>query len=202
MLMTAASMRDYFRECLSTALKKTNVKITDTAQVYVVNLLAEFGRAENVYAGTDAGERPVLVELLSRAHEAEPQEAVRIYKHMGDSSLYHSGFFKESVERHGRDYYVSMGGSAYASVADLMRPTAASSSALFMELADRFPALCDLLDAMSLHGASQPDVDNQKVLALVARFERTGDRAVLDALKAQGIVMRPGVDADDDDDVN
>jgi hypothetical protein len=197
MLMTSASMREYFRDCLSQALKKADVRLSETAQVYVVNLLSEFGRSENLYAGTDAGEKPVLVELLSRAHEAEPQEAVRIYKHMGDSSLYQSGFFKESVNA--IDYYVSMGGGAYASVADLTRATAATTSALFCELSDRFAELVELLDAMSLGGAAAhpKTLDDRGVLALVERFRRTHDRSVLETLKQHGIVLRPGTDDDD-----
>ncbi len=198
MLTTNASMRDYFRECLTHALKRQPVTLTDTAQVYVVNLLSEFSRSENVYAGLGAGERPTLAEFLARASDADPHEALRIYKHMGDSSLYHSGFFKESIERSGLDYYVSMGCSAYANVAGLMRPTAATSSALFSELADRFEALVRLLDAMSLHGAQHKHADDSKVLALVERYQRTGDKTVLNALKQSGIVLRPGIDSDDD----
>jgi hypothetical protein len=200
MLVATASTRDFFREVLGQALRKSNVQLSDTAQVYVVHLLSEFTRSENVYAGTDAGEKPILVELLSRAQEADPQEAVRIYKHMGDSSLYQAGFFKESVERSGREYYVSMGGSAYANVAGLVRPTAASTSALFCELSDRFKELVDLLDAMSLMGAGTRSLDDSKILSLVERFRRTGDPADLETLKAHGIVLRPGVD--DDGEVN
>jgi hypothetical protein len=198
-------MRDYFREALGAAMKKTSVRLTDVVQAYVVNLLAEFARTENVYAGTDRGQKPVFVELLTRAQEADPQEAVRIYKHMGDSSLYFTGFFTESMEREivGRDYYVSMGGTAYASVAGLMRPTAASSSALFAELSDRFPALVDLLMAMSLHGERNAPVPDAHLLSLVERYRRTGNRELLDALASQGVVLRPGLGVEpDDDDVN
>lgn len=204
MLVSAGSMREYFRESLGNALKKTSLRLSDTAQVYLVNLLVEFMRSENVYAGTDPGERPVLADLFSRAREAEPTEAVRIYKHMGDSSLYLTGFFTEAVENVGVDYYVSMGGSAYASVAGLMRPTAASSSALFAELSDRFRELVELLTAMSLdpsgRGESTRGFDDARVLGLVERYQRTGDKKVLDTLRAQGIVLRPGID--DDSDVN
>ncbi len=189
-------MREFFRGALGDALRRTSVRLTDTAQIYLVNLLVEFMRAENVYAGTDKGEKPILADLLGRAQDADPVEAVRIYKHMGDSSLYLTGFFTEGVDS--VDYYVSMGGSAYANVAGLMRPTAAASSALFAELSDRFPALVDLLMAMSL-GTQTPD--DARVLALVERYQRTGDALVLAALKAQGIVMRPGLD-DDSNDVN
>lgn len=190
-------MREFFREALGDAMRKSSVKLTDTAQVYLVNLLVEFMRTENVYAGTDKGEKPVLADLFSRALDAEPGEAVRIYKHMGDSSLYLTGFFTEGIES--VDYYVSMGGSAYANVAGLMRPTAATHSALFAELSDRFPSLVDLLMSMSL-GTAPPN--DARVLELVERYRRTGDPKVLDALKAQGIVMRPGLDDDNSSDVN
>jgi hypothetical protein len=183
-------MREYFREVLATAMKRSSVRLSDTAQVYLVNLLAEFMRVENAFAGTDPGERPVLVDLLQRAQDAEPQEAVRIYKHMGDSSLYLSGFFTEAVEDN-VEYYVSMGGTAYGAVAGLMRPTAASSSALFAELSDRFRELVDLLIAISLHGDKTAGQSDAKVLALVERYQRTGDARVLEALRAQGVVLRP-----------
>jgi hypothetical protein len=185
-MLVAGGMREFFRENLTDALRKSSTKLTDTAQVYLVNLLVDFMRAENVYAGVDPGERPVLVDLYQRAQEAEPQEAVRIYKHMGDQSLYLTGFFTEAVNS--VDYYVSMGGSAYASVAGLTRPS--TSSALFTELSDRFPDLVDLLNAMSLAAPA----DAKKLVGLVERFERTGDKKLLDALKSQGIVF--------DDDVN
>jgi hypothetical protein len=201
-MLVSGSMREFFRDALGSALKKSSVSLSDTAQVYLVNLLVEFMRSENVFAGTDKGSGPVLADLFSRAQEADAAEAVRIYKHMGDSSLYLTGFFTEGVDS--VDYYVSMGGSAYSAVAGLMRPTAATSSALFAELSDRFPVLVDLLMAMSL-GAAPPT--DGRVLSLVERYERTGDPKVLDALKAQGIVLRPGLeldrdDRDDDTDVN
>ena len=198
--MLVANMREYFRETLQASLKKAPVSLTDTAQVYLVNLLTEFARSETAFAGTDRGDQPVFVELMARAQESEPHEALRIYKHMGDSSLYLSGFFGESALKKAVsvDYYVSMGGSAYDAVARLMRPTAATSSALFSELASNFPELVELLAAMSLHGEQSRKLDDAAVLGLVDRYRRTGSREVLQALKNQGVVLRPGVDSDDD----
>jgi hypothetical protein len=185
--MWVASSREYFREVLNDALRKTSVRLTETAQVYLVNLLCEFVRSENVYAGTDPGERPVLVDLLQRAVEADPAEAVRIYKHMGDQSLYFTGFFTEAVDN--AEYWMSMGGTAYANVAGLMRPTAAASSALFAELSDRFRALVDLLTAMSLGHA----VDDARIVGLVERYERTGDTRVRDLLRQHGVIDDPEI---------
>lgn len=198
--MLVANMREYFRETLQKSLKESKTSLSETAQVYVVNLLTEFARSDHAFAGTDRGEGPVFVELLARAQESEPQEALRIYKHMGDSSLYLSGFFGESVENKGVgvDYYVSMGGTAYDAVARMMRPTAATSSALFAELADRFPSLVELLTAMSLHGEKSRKLDDADVLVLVDRYRRTGSKEILQALKAQGVVLRPGLENDED----
>ncbi len=201
-VVLVGNMREYFRETLQQSLKHRGVQLSELGQVYVVNLLTEFARSEHVFAGTDRGDRPVLVEMMARAQECEPQEAVRLYKHMGDSSLYLSGFFPGAVEKKvSVDYYVSMGGSAYDAVARLVRPTAASSSALFSELAERFGELVELLCAMSLHGDKTRKLGDHEVLGLVERYKNAThpaeQREVADTLKRQGVVLRPGLDGDD-----
>jgi len=50
---------------------------------------------------------------------------------------------------------------------------------------------------MSLHGERTAKLDDARVLGLVDRYRRTGKREVLDALKAQGVVLRPLHDDDD-----
>lgn len=197
MLVTAANMREYFREALRGARNKTGVALSEHAEVYLVGLLDEFARAEKVFAGTERGERPAMATLLSRAQDATPGEAVRIYKHMGDSSLYLTGFFAESVEREvvSRDYYVQMGGGAYGSVASLMRTTAATSSALFAELSDRFEELVALLAEVSLLG-HEPDPQHPNVVELLDAYRRTGRAEILEKLEQAGVVLRPGMKDD------
>ncbi len=202
MLVTQTNMREYFREALEVAQRAKGVEVTETAQAYLVHLLAEFGRSEAVFAGLEPGEQPALATWLTRAQDAAPDEALRIYKHMGDSSLYLTGFFSDSVQRAPvpRDYYVSMGGQAYASVAGLMRSSAATSAALFAELSTRFGDLVDLLCAMSLHGErSLPSgsLSDEKVLSLMERYERTQNPEILETLRAHGVVMKPGMGDDD-----
>ena len=203
MLIAQTNMREYFREALSVALRKKGVDVTETAQAYLVHLLAEFGRTDAAFAGVERGETQALATWLTRAQEASPDEAVRIYKHMGDSSLYLTGFFSDSVQSAPvpRDYYVSMGGQAYASVAGLMRSHAATSAALFAELSDRFGDLVDLLCAMSLHGErSVPSgsLSSDKLLSLVERYRRTHNPEILETLKTHGVVLRPGLDVESD----
>jgi hypothetical protein len=204
MLITASSMQEYFREAICAAQEKTGVALTDLAESYLINLLDAFARAENVYAGTEPGERPALAILMARAEEAEPEERVRIYRHMGDSSLYLTGFFAESVESSmvSRDYYVTMGETAYRHVAGLVRPTAASSSALFCELSDRFAELVQLLGEVSLFGltdqAEKTPPDDLQVYELLERYRKTGRQDVLDALEKLGVALRPGLKDEDD----
>lgn len=202
MLVGTASMEEFFKDAVGAALKRTGLSLSAQAEHYVVQLLADFSRAENVYAESERGEPAALATLLSRAQEALPEEAVRIYRHMGDRSLYLSGFFTEAVERRlvSVDYYVSMGGSAYASVAGLMRPAAAHVSALFTELSDRFDKLVDLLHAVSLIALEDnPALTDGKVYELMERYRRTGRPELLRALEAWGVVLRPGLSGDGDD---
>lgn len=200
-MLLAGDIRGFFREAMTDAMRQTGHRLTDQAQVYVVHLMAEFSRAERAFAGTDPGERPALALLMSRASESEPDEAVRIYKHLGDSSLVLSGYFAESIDKElvGRDYYASMGESAYSSVASLCRTTAALSSVLFEELAVRFRDLVDVLSAMSMRATKDAPLSDKKILELVERYQRTGNKEILEALKAHGVVLRPGLSEDSDD---
>ena len=202
MMLGATNIREYFREAMHTAQRERGIELTEPAQVYLINLMVEFMRSGAAFAGAERGEKPAMVTLLTRAQEAEPSEALRIYKHLGDTSLYLSGFFAESVERElvSRDYYVSIGGQAYQSVASLMRSSAAFSSVLFEELAARFDVLVELLESMSLHGerTSPEKLSDGKILELIDRYRRTGRREILEALRAQGVVLRPGLGSEDD----
>ena len=193
MLLTSGNLRDYFREALGQAIGTSMVRLTQHCQLYLVNLLSEFSRSENVYAGTNYGETPTLAVLMSRAAQADPQEAVRIYKHLGDSSLYLSGYFTESVENQSVsvDYYQTMGESAYAQVAGQIRYSEAKSSALFMELAERFGDLIAILNAVSFHGAKtapeNKNLEDKEVFDLIQRYKRTQNPEILKVLEKSGV---------------
>jgi hypothetical protein len=55
---------------------------------------------------------------------------------------------------------------------------------------------------MSLHGDKSRKLQDSEVLGLVDRYRRAStpaeQREVSDTLKRQGVVLRPGVDSDDD----
>jgi len=195
MLVTTCSTREYFREALAEAMRTTRIDLTEYAQVYIVHMLAEFTRADHVYGASEAGESTALALMLSDAENASPEAAAKIYKHMGDSSLYHSGFFTESVQREmvSVDYYVAMGGRAYQSLSGLVRYTKATAAVLYDELSARFEDLVALLSKMSLHGekTATKRLSDARILQLIERFRRTGKKEVLETLAAHGVVLPP-----------
>lgn len=145
MLVKANSMQVYFREALEASVRCSSIKVTQTAQAYMVQLLHEFSRSEVAFAGTDYGEKIVLAHMLERGLLAESQEALKIYRHLGDTCLYLLGFFRESaLERVvSQRYYNDMGAQAYWQAANLAR---SHYSSLFYELSERFNDMVILLE--------------------------------------------------------
>jgi hypothetical protein len=157
MLILETSVSAYFREALVSAMRKSNIQFTEPAQVYVVHLLNEFSRSEKAFAGTDRNEHTTIAELLERALVAEDHEALRIYRHLGDTSLHLLGFFKES--KTGRlvsaRYYMDMGALAYAFASDLSRAYAINSAALFQEMSERFVDMVTVFESIARYGSQQ-----------------------------------------------
>ena len=139
MLVTANNMQAYFREALEVAIRTSKIRVTESAQAYVVHLLNEFSRSETAFAGTDYGSKLNMALMLERAMMAE-SEAQRIFRHLGDSSLYLLGFFKESTLQRivSQSYYRDMGSQAYLHASSLARAHTAHTAALFYELSERF----------------------------------------------------------------
>jgi|HubBroStandDraft_6_1064221.scaffolds.fasta_scaffold740941_1 hypothetical protein len=159
MLVVAQSVQAYFREALDAALRASNITVTEEAQAYVVHLLHEFSRSERVFAGTDYGEKISMAMLLARAYVAEEREALRIYRHLGDMSLYLLGFFKEfEVKRIvSPSYYKDMGIAAYAQASGLSRAYTINSAALFQELSERFGDMVIVLEKIARYRDHQEE---------------------------------------------
>lgn len=157
MLIVTNNMQAYFREALSHALNESKIQITQSAQVYLVHFLNEFSRAEKMFAGTDYGEKINIFSMLDRAAQAEDHEALPIWRHMGDVSLYLLGYFSEGdgTRPASRSYYLGMGARAYNQVSLLFRYQALDSSLLFKELSERFPDLVELVEAISKYQSAQ-----------------------------------------------
>lgn len=154
MLMLATSMQAYFREAMDAALRSSNISMTESAQVYVVHMLNEFSRSERAFAGCEHREKVSMADLLYRAYETDDHEALRIYRHLGDTSLYLLGFFKESKNKGivSITYYRDIGSFAYGFASDLSRAHAVGSAAIFQELSERFGDMVRVLEIIAGYG--------------------------------------------------
>lgn len=94
--------------------------------------------------------------MLKRAFGANTREALRIFRHMGDSSLYLLGFFKESSKKRivSDTYYQDLGAQAYSYASDLSRVYAAQSAAIFQELSENFVDIVRVLENISTYSQS------------------------------------------------
>jgi len=190
MLIAAQNVSEFFREALTDSLKRKSISISREAEVYLVNLLAEFMRSEKAYAGIEFGDKPALATLFGRAQEAEKSESLSIFKYLGDSSLYFISFFEESKERQhvGASYYIGMGKSAYQSASALIRDSSATSAALFAELGDRFSDLVSVLQDADTFKNPSSDPSPDQLVDMINQYKTSNSPKLLDKLSALGIL--------------
>lgn len=111
-VLAHSSVEGFFHDVLSDAIEEQGLTASVATEGYLVNLLSEF-------AHNQVPDDPLTVKY-AMAGEGEASRAV-VLKEVGDTSLYVSGFFKESLKRRAvaSEHYVDLGGAAYAQLADL-----------------------------------------------------------------------------------
>jgi hypothetical protein len=130
------SVESFFHEVVTEALGRQGVEASESTEYYLVGLLGEFTHAR-------IPDEPLSLKLADAAVDAS--ERVKNLKQVGDTSLYVTGFFADSLQRKvvGVGYYKDLGQAAYR---ELSRRLATSSiSEVYDELAGRFPRFVDVL---------------------------------------------------------
>jgi hypothetical protein len=194
MVIYTSNLTEYFKEILENALQKTNIKLTNQTQNYIINLLDEFTRVEIAFSGNINNNEESTATLWLRAIESDKKESIRILRHVGDSSLYFIGFFKDNLENKlvGSEYYSKVGQSAYASVAGMTKEE--NIALLYNELATHFKGLVTVLNAMSFYGEkynSKQNIPADYLIKLIDRYKRTQNPNLLELLKLQGFCLGP-----------
>jgi hypothetical protein len=175
---------EFFRDQLLRAMEHQKVSTSAFTQYYLVNLLAGCLRGELPPSEPGYDETPLAV-LYVRAIQSSRRDRAKLLRAMGDSALFVSGFFSESLS--GRlvdlDYYKAMGGFAYARLARDEDPRVFGPE-VFSELSGRFTEFADLLSEIS---ETSHLSTNQSLIKLYERWMQTGSRRAAALLAERGL---------------
>jgi hypothetical protein len=179
-VVRSESAAEYFKELVDDVLARQRISAGELTAFYVVNLLTGFLRQP-----AQEDDAPLALRLCEALDAAGVRQR-EILKQIGDQSLFISGFFGDSLQRKriDVDYYVSIGGIAYAA---LSRCELDTFSTVFAELADNFVAYVDVLSEVSERASCGSNTD---LLRLYERWLRTGSRRSADLLVERGVVLQ------------
>jgi hypothetical protein len=189
-LVAVTNLREFFHDSVQTALRKQRVDVDDHTEHYVVNVLTMFARSEELYESTPEGLRlKPLAHMLADASEASSsQQRDDALRRLGDVSLFVAGFFAQSFARKliDIDYHIAMGGRAYGTLADNMRGTIRGQAfaAVFLELAQKFQRLVDVLNEVAEMAHTHTDKD---ILRLYEIWMKTGSPRAFAILQRLGV---------------
>jgi hypothetical protein len=191
-LQIAIRPEEYFREKVVTALQSLKVEVNDEIEFYIVNLLCEFidpKRLSSPGDGLSVLETP-LAMMLKQAMEAPPTRKVKLYKGLGDTSLYFAGFFQDYFNNKTFDvsYYITLGTTAYNTIAALMRDVHRDEhfTAVYGALAQKFESLVEVVAEVSEQpGGKETSKD---LLALYDRWTKSNSERLRRTLEKHGIM--------------
>jgi hypothetical protein len=194
-----ASLEEFFKDSVTTAMARQGVEANDHTAYYVVNLLTLFARSEALFErdSDGVGLKPLALMLAEAADAETVQQRNHTLRRVGDISLFIAGFFGESLANKlvDIDYYIHMGGSAYSSLSENVGGTLRGRvySQVFAELAVKFQRFVDVLADVRDGSRSAHDMD---VLRLYEVWLRTGSARAERLLRELGIEPNRGLDAE------
>jgi hypothetical protein len=190
-ILVGKSAQEWFREMVSETLSHRNVRIQEVTEFYLVNLLASFLERERLFVEEADGslQAEPLAMILLRALSSERRLRSQGLRRLGDTALFVSGFFGDSLARSpvDVDYYISMGERAYGALRDTER--GAGLEALYGELAGRFATFVDLFAEIAEMSQLR---SNRGLLRLYERFLLTRSERVAQLLRERGVALFAG----------
>lgn len=193
-LIVSKDLNEFFKNEVVAARTDLGVKMSELTEYYLVNLLCEYSRRDNVNTAQPGAEP--LAFLLKNANEATPAERVQRLKHLGDVALYVAGFFTDFVERSlvDVDYYISMGGSAYGNLSGLIgnQRHGDTFALLYKQMSLKFTDLVDVLNQIAERSQQKSNTDAD-LLRLYDRWARTGSERIRKLLLERGLLPQEGV---------
>jgi hypothetical protein len=180
-----STIEAFFHDEVERAFRDEGLSPGVQVEHYLVQLLAG-------YAVQQIESTPLALRMLAAA-EAPLRERRRRLRNIGDTSLYVSGFWSDSLE--GRvvdvDYYIEMGGTAYGELAHGDAQVIADPLGdVFGELAANFVRFVGALALISRRVATP--TSDRDILRLYRHWQRTKSANAAARLAALGVVPPRG----------
>lgn len=182
-----SSLTEFFQKRVSKAMKRQGISTSQETEYYVVNLLDHFSKAERLH-GPEQGEQEALILTLGKALQSNRDEAIPLYRRIGDESLYMSGFFSQRLKRQHLSprYYQDLGATAYETLSSLMKGKRDKVFAdIFGELAEKFDHLVEVLIAIGEQHTFSASKDPEDLLQ---RWEKTPSKEASRSLLEEGLL--------------
>jgi len=182
----------YFQSAVASALDNQQVEADDSTIYYLVQVLSHFARAENLFNQSSDGVvlKPLAGRLAEAQHAQSTRERSQALREMGDFALFFAGFFAGYFSRRlvDVDYYIGMGGSAYATLYNegAYRNQGLIFADIFRELSEKF---ADFVDIIAEVGENRDQFSSADILRLYEIWLKTGSHRV--AKKLQGLGIHP-----------
>ena len=189
-ILVGQSAQEFFREAVTEVLSDRRLRIQEATEFYLVDLLTRFLERERLFVEEADGTvhvEPLAEILLGALREADRRARARELRRLGDTALFVSGFFGDSLARSAVDvgYYITMGERAYGTLAGSER----AQAELFGELSGRFPDFVDLFAEIADRTSAGT---SRGLLRLYERFLVTRSERVAARLRERGVAFFSG----------
>ncbi len=187
-VLSAQSIHEFFRELLALAIENQRARVQQATELYLANLLSGFLQTEALLARKEDGslQRPPLALMLKEALEEEGVARARALRRLGDTSLFVSGMFAESLSSSlvDVDYAIAMGSRAYDALGDVAARHGRGARSLWAELAEKFAQLVDVLNEVSERTVAST---NAGLVRVYEKWMKTGSARIATLLSEHGV---------------
>jgi len=155
MINKETNLESYFHNTIRDISSERNVDIKDHTLWYLTNLLTRYSRSDRFFDyRQESGTLTPLAEYYKQALDAESDHERRLHlQRLGDVAIFVSGLFAPALSKRivGLNYYISMGETAYGSLADCSVSTAKDKALceIFGDLARRFSGFVAILSEVN-----------------------------------------------------
>jgi hypothetical protein len=187
-VLSAQSIHDFFRELLALAIENQRARVQQETELYLVNLLSGFLQIESLLVREEDGtlHRKPLALLLKEALDEEGVARARALRRLGDTSLFVSGMFSESLSSSlvDIDYAIAMGSRAYDALGEVAARHGRGHRSLWDELSEKFSQLVEVLNEVSERTLAS---SNAGLLRIYEKWMKTGSARIATLLSEHGV---------------